>query len=298
MILLALGLAMLASAAVWAWMTSSSTRGMVATQGTVVSFLNDSRDPRYLRPVFSFLTRDGERVEVAGHMAATPPAYDLGEKVALYYRADHPSQGYVVDNFSERWFPIAVLSVLGVAFAGAGAIARAFTRETGGDYARALKKRGTVAQKRRASHRENLLICCGAPIAMGTVMLAIAGGLFVHERHITKAFVHTTGQVVDMVEPESHVRGAHLSSAVVQFKTASGQLVTVVQGSSSTGNTLAFRDTVGVLYDPANPQRAVVDTFGDRWGGFAIACAIGLPMVAVGFYFLFGVLGPSRPRKR
>jgi hypothetical protein len=297
-ILLAVGFVMLACAAVWAWMTLSSTRGMIAAQGTVVSFLNDSRDPRYLRPVFSFLTRDGERVEVSGQMAATPPAYDLGEKVALYYHADHPSQGYMVDNFSERWFPIAVLSVLGVAFAGAGAIARAFTRETSGDYARALKKRGSVAQqKRRALLRRDLMIC-GIPIAMGAVMLAIAGGIFMHERHITNTFIHTTGHIVDMVEPENRVRGAHLSSAVVQFKTASGQLVTVVQGSSSTGNTLAFRDSVGVFYDPANPQRAVVDTFGDRWGGFAIACAIGLPMVAVGVYFLFGLLAPVRPRKR
>ena len=133
---------------------------------------------------------------------------------------------------------------------------------------------------------------------MGAVMLAIAGGLFMHERHITRTFVHTTGQVVDMAEPERRVRGADLHSAVVQFKTAGGQVVTFVQGSSSTGNTLAFSDTVGVLYDPANPQRAVVDTFGDRWGAVAIFCAIGLPMVAVGVYFLLGLLAPARPRKR
>ena len=114
-------------------MTFSFTRGMIDTQGTVVRFLNDSGDPRLLRPAFSFLTQGGERVVVAGHTASTPPEYELGEKVTLYYRADRPSQDYVIDNFSERWFPISVLAVLGFAFAGAGAIARAFTKETSGN---------------------------------------------------------------------------------------------------------------------------------------------------------------------
>ncbi|WP_028217959.1 DUF3592 domain-containing protein [Paraburkholderia oxyphila] len=296
-ICVAFGLVLVACAALWAWMTLSSTRGMIGTQGTVVGFLNDSRDPRFFRPVFSFLTQDGERVVVRGRTASAPPAYELGEKVALYYRAGQPSQDYVIDNLSERWFPVVVLSVLGIAFAGAGAITRVLTQGTRGNFAGAVKMRGSVAQRRRALHRRDLMICA-APIAMGAVALAIACGLFIHERHITGTFIHTTGQVVDMVEPQRRVKGGHLASAVVRFKTASGQVVTFVQGSSSTGNTLAFSDTVGVLYDPDNPQRAIVDRFGDRWGAAAILCAIGLPMMAIGFYFLFGMLAPARSRKR
>lgn len=295
--LIAIGVVLLAIAAVWASISLSSTRAMTETQGTVVSFLNDRGDLRRFRPVFSFLTENGDRLQVAGRTASMPPAYHIGEKVELYYRPAGPLQGFVIDNFSERWFPMTILGVLGVAFAGAGVIARAFTKDSSGDYASVLKVPGGAAQKRRALHQRDLMICA-IPIAMGALGLAISFGLFLHERNLTGTFVHAQGQVVGTQERARRFSSTHLYSAVIAFKTENGQAVTFVQGSSSSGNTFTSGDTVDVLYDPANPQRAQLDSFWERWGAATILFVIGAPLFALGVWFLSGVLGVGTPKKK
>ncbi|WP_322104448.1 DUF3592 domain-containing protein [Paraburkholderia sp. J41] len=295
--LLAVGVVLLAIAAVWASVSLSSTRAMSETQGTVVRFLNDSGDLRSFRPVFSFTAENGERVEVAGRTASMPPAYAIGEKVALYYRPANPARGVVIDTFSERWFPVTILGVLGAAFAGAGAIARAFTRDKRGDHASALNAPRGVANKRGALHRRDLLICA-IPIAMGAIALAIAAALFLHERQVRSAFAHAQGQVLGSQERSRMFSSTHLYSAVIRFTAANGRTVTFVQGSSSSGNTLDSGDTVDVIYDPANPQRAQLDSFWESWGAAVILLAIGAPLFALGVWFLSGVLGLGTPKKK
>jgi Protein of unknown function (DUF3592) len=293
--LLALGAVLLVCAAVWASVSMSSTRGMIRTQGAVVSFLNDRGDLRFYRPVFAFVTGSGERVQVAGRTASTPPAYELGEQIALYYRPDRPSLDVVIDDFGERWFPVSILAGLGIAFAAAGAIARVctrvFARADRGHDARVPQALGHVAHKRHALRRRDLMIC-SVPIAMGAIALAISCALFMHEHHLSSTFVRTTGQVVGMQARSRRFSSTHLYSAVVRFTAANGQPVTFVQGSASSGNTLGSGDTVGVLYDPASPQRARIDSFKDRWGASLILGAIGLPLLAIGVWLAFGLLDP------
>jgi Protein of unknown function (DUF3592) len=72
---------------------------------------------------------------------------------------------------------------------------------------------------------------------------------------------------------------------VVQFVTASGQ---VVQYRDSVGqNPPAYRvgDPVRVLCDPANPQKARLDTWSSRWLSITI-----LTIVGVGFLFAIVVV--------
>lgn len=73
-------------------------------------------------------------------------------------------------------------------------------------------------------------------------------------------------------------------SAIVTFRTDTGRTVTFAQGASSS-DTLNPGGTVRVLYDPRNPDRAVVRSVGEQWGAILILRTIGLPFVAVGVGF-------------
>jgi Protein of unknown function (DUF3592) len=67
-------------------------------------------------------------------------------------------------------------------------------------------------------------------------------------------------------------------SPVVQFHTARGQ---VVEFEGNDGS-LRAGDSVRVLYDPANPQDARLDSWSSRWGAGTVPLAIGLVLIAVG----------------
>jgi hypothetical protein len=53
-------------------------------------------------------------------------------------------------------------------------------------------------------------------------------------------------------------------------------------------------EIVPVRFDPANPAKAMVDGWLERWLGPAVLCFLGFIMGSIGFVFvLFGVLTPS-----
>lgn len=65
---------------------------------------------------------------------------------------------------------------------------------------------------------------------------------------------------------------------IVQFHTAREQ---VVEFEGNDGS-LRAGDSVRVLYDPANPQGARLDSWSSRWGAGTVPLAIGLVLIAVG----------------
>ena len=65
---------------------------------------------------------------------------------------------------------------------------------------------------------------------------------------------------------------------IVQFHTAREQ---VVEFEGNDGS-LRAGDSVRVLYDPANPQDARLDSWSSRWGAGTVPLAIGLVLIAVG----------------
>jgi len=69
---------------------------------------------------------------------------------------------------------------------------------------------------------------------------------------------------------------------VVQFVTAREQVVRF-QADEGTDKRSAYQvgDSVRILYDPANPRDAQLDTWFSRWGGPLIPVAIGLVMVVL-----------------
>ncbi len=117
-------------------------------------------------------------------------------------------------------------------------------------------------------------------VAQGLVMLTRA-------RRFARRAVRTTGAVVDLARRWSNPggpgsTGSYLYVPVVRFATADGQ---AVQFQSSTGTSWRSRrvgQTVPVLYDPANPRDARIDTF------LATGC---LPVGFTVFGVLFVALG-------
>jgi hypothetical protein len=77
---------------------------------------------------------------------------------------------------------------------------------------------------------------------------------------------------------------------IVQFHTAREQ---VVEFEGNDGS-LRAGDSVKVLYDPANPKDARLDSWPSRWGAGTVPLAVGLTLIAVGavLYRLFRRLRP------
>ena len=77
-------------------------------------------------------------------------------------------------------------------------------------------------------------------------------------------------------------------SPVVRFLTAREQVVEF-QGNDGS---LRAGDSVRVLYDPANPQDARLDSWPSRWGAGTVPLAIGLVLIAVGVV-LYRLIRPA-----
>ncbi len=141
--------------------------------------------------------------------------------------------------------------------------------------------------------------------AVGLIFVALGVIMLVRARRFARRAVRTTGDVVDLARRWSNPggpgnldslgnsdslgntgglgsTGSYLYFPVVRFATADGQ---AVQFQSSTGTSWRSRrvgQTVPVLYNPANPRDARIDTF------MATGC---LPVGFIVFGAVFVALG-------
>ncbi len=290
---LLVGVVLLLSAAVWIYTSISATSRMTETEAVVVGFSHDGYDVGHYRTVYRFVTASGETVDVTGRLATTSPSADPGDKDRLYYDPAHPADGVIFAGFFERWFGVGILTILGTVFAGIGVLVGredSSSSEPGqaAGLASDAKSRSTTRaepESEEMSTMAGLALVVGLPLLLGSGLLGGACALYVHNQKQVRDYVHTTGQIVEMAERKRSDRGAgRMYSAIVTFRTDTGRTVTFAQGSSSS-DTLNTGDTVRVLYDPRNPDRAVVRSFGEQWGAILILSAIGLPFVAVGVGF-------------
>ena len=74
----------------------------------------------------------------------------------------------------------------------------------------------------------------------------------------------TTGNVVRLDESESGEGGCCVYSPVIDF-VAGGQTFTFESGNASDPPAYDVGEEVPVLYDPANPETAQIDSFFERW---------------------------------
>ncbi|AOI80008.1 DUF3592 domain-containing protein [Burkholderia sp. NRF60-BP8] len=263
---------------------------LVRVPGTVVRIVQDSDAMRAYRPIVAYLANDGQRREVAGNTASTVPAYDIGENVDVLLDPDHPERPALIDDFTQRWFPVAVPALLAVASFAIGSLLIAGERRR----RQSEPARPRVARK-PARRRWDVAIVL-IPIAIGTGFLAGAGAAGLRQWQIVHHYARSTGHVVEIAKNGRSSRSrTSLYSAIVAFTTDSGRLITFAQGSASSQPGLHKGDAVSVLYDPVTPERALVDRFWDRWGLTAILFAIGAPFLAAGL-FVAATLWPDHHR--
>ncbi|WP_175815929.1 DUF3592 domain-containing protein [Burkholderia diffusa] len=292
LVALALGVALLVVAAMLAVTASRAVGDLVRTPGTVVRIVQDSDAMRGYRPIVAYLANDGHRREVAGNTASVVPAYDIGESVDVLVDPAHPNRPALIDDFTQRWFPVAVPALLAVASLVVGCLLYGSERRSRRDNALAAPAAGKTARR-----RWNIAIVL-VPIAIGTGFLAGAGAAGLRQWQIARHYAHSTGHVVEITESAQSSRTrTSLYSATIAFTTDSGRPVTFAQGSASSRPWLYEGEVVNVLYDPVIPERAVIDRFWDRWGLTAILFAIGAPFLATGL-FVIGALWPDhRPHE-
>ncbi len=263
---------------------------LVRAPGTVVRIVQDSDAMRAYRPIVAYLANDGQRREVAGNTASTVPAYDIGENVDVLLDPDHPERLALIDDFTQRWFPVAVPALLAVAAFAIGGLLIA------GERRRRQSDPAPPRAARKPTQRRWDIAIVLIPIAIGTGFLAGAGAAGLHQWQIVHHYARSTGHVVEIAKNGRSLRSRTAPyAAVVAFTTDSGRLITFAQGSASSHLGLHEGDAVNVLYDPVTPERALVDRFWDRWGLTAILFAIGAPFLAAGL-FIAATLWPDHHR--
>ncbi|WP_322026965.1 DUF3592 domain-containing protein [Burkholderia sp. BCC1977] len=287
LVALALGVALLVVAAMLAVTASHAAGDLVRAPGTVVRIVQDSDAMRAYRPIVAYLANDGRRREVAGNTASVVPAYDIGESVDVLVDPAHPNRPALIDDFTQRWFPVAVPALLAVASLAIASLLYAHERR-----GRQADPLSAPAARTTARRRWNIAIAL-IPIAIGTGFLAGAGAAGLRQWQIARHYAHSTGHVVEIAETARSSRTrTSLYSVSVAFTTDSGRPVTFAQGSASSHPGLFEGEVVNVLYDPVTPERAVIDRFWDRWGLTAILFAIGAPFLIAGL-FVVGALWPE-----
>ncbi|WP_174916660.1 DUF3592 domain-containing protein [Burkholderia lata] len=288
LVVMALGVVLLVLAGMLAVTAGQATGQLVRTPGTVVRIVQDSDAMRAYRPIVAYLANDGQRREVAGNTASTVPAYDIGENVDVWLDPSHPERPALIDDFTQRWFPVAVSVLLAVASFAIGGLLI-----VGGRRRRASEP-PTRAARKQARSRWNIAIVL-IPIAIGTGFIAGAGAAGLRQWQIVHHYARSTGHVVEIATNARSARArTSLYSAIVAFTTDSGRQITFAQGSASSHPGLHEGEAVNVLYDPVTPERAIVDRFWDRWGLAAILFAIGAPFLAAGL-LIAATLWPEHP---
>jgi hypothetical protein len=138
---------------------------------------------------------------------------------------------------------------------------------------------------------------------MGLLLVAVLLiGLGVRGVATTRRFLASTSAadgVVVKVDEVTTSRKQETTSRyypVVRFVTGSGQVVRYRDHSGANPPAYRVGDQVRVLYDPANPQRARLDTWASLWLKAVILLIIGVPLLI----FTAGILLFARvsPRDR
>jgi hypothetical protein len=158
-------------------------------------------------------------------------------------------------------------------------------------------------------------VLIGAQVVLIVLMLAgaialVAGvkTLVDSQRFLARA-VTTNGVVVDVAEVVEQVRrgsgdnwyyeDATIFYPVVRFVTAREQEVRfqAKEGSEDPAR-YGVGDSIRVLYDPANPRNARLDTWVSRRGDSLTMVAIGLGLVVIGAVGFWLVRSPGRTARR
>jgi hypothetical protein len=120
-----------------------------------------------------------------------------------------------------------------------------------------------------------ILLCVGFALALIAGVIALRTESFINRSEATE------GVVTELVPVSAHNSDSSSSSSttyapVFAFTTNDGRHLTVRSDSASNPPSFEVGDKVAVLYDPAAPVNARIDTFGQLWLMPIICGGVGL----------------------
>ena len=121
-------------------------------------------------------------------------------------------------------------------------------------------------------------------ILVGAVMVGIGVKALLDGRRFIATAVEARGVVVEVAEVREYdsdlERDVTRPYPVVEFVTARGQVVRYQPPMSSNPPDYRLGGPLKVLYDPADPQHAVLDTWDDVWKMGVVFVSVGLLLMA------------------
>ena len=124
---------------------------------------------------------------------------------------------------------------------------------------------------------------------IGGLLLAIGVFLFIRTRIFINKAQEVKGTVIQMVYSHSSEGGGGYSP-VYQFRTIDGQTIVVTDSLSSNPPMFQVGQTIDVLYDPENPQKARIKKWMNLYFVSLLLGGMGLIFACVGLVLLFGNL--------
>jgi hypothetical protein len=125
--------------------------------------------------------------------------------------------------------------------------------------------------------------------ALGVVFVIGAGWSFLADRNFAAAGARAQGTVIEMIGSRDS-DGDYSYKPVVEFRDAEGRRHEFTSNVSSSPPQHSTGESVEVIYDPASPNRAVIDSFLDRFLLPLIFGGLGTVFAAIGFGVLFARL--------
>ena len=112
-----IGLALLALAVLITWNTATWLKRTVEAQGTVTQMLHmtDKDGDVTYKPVVRFSTAEGRTIEFKSSFSTNPPAYRVGQSVAVVYLPDEPEKAQI-RGFLSLWMGPMIIAFIGAIF--------------------------------------------------------------------------------------------------------------------------------------------------------------------------------------
>jgi len=120
-------------------------------------------------------------------------------------------------------------------------------------------------------------------LAVGVICLTASGLVYRHTQAFAGRAERAEGRIVDVVYRSARP-GERLGSygSVFRFTTRDGRTVQATASVRASTSRHRVGDPVRVLYDPQNPQNALIDSFVDRHFILIVLLPIGVGFTAVG----------------